>query len=145
MNLCRRSETSDLGRVPAGTLLFGDTLGEMSTWYAAADLVFVGASLVDHGGHNIVEPLAQGRPVVMGPSTWGIAFPAEDAARARALTIAPTPADLPDHVERLLTRPDALVARTRAAAQFSAAHLGASQRSADALAALLPPASKISG
>lgn len=52
----------------AGTqVLLGDSMGEMFMYLAAADAAFVGGSLVDIGGHNILEPAAIGRPVLFGP------------------------------------------------------------------------------
>jgi 3-deoxy-D-manno-octulosonic-acid transferase len=44
-----------------------DTIGELEHVYALSDVVFVGGSLVPHGGQNMLEPAAQGRPVVFGP------------------------------------------------------------------------------
>jgi 3-deoxy-D-manno-octulosonic-acid transferase len=44
-----------------------DTIGELEAVYALADLVYVGGSLVPHGGQNMLEPAAQGRAVVYGP------------------------------------------------------------------------------
>jgi len=44
-----------------------DTIGELSSLYAIADVVFVGGSLVDAGGHNILEPAMCARPVLFGP------------------------------------------------------------------------------
>ncbi len=60
----RRSES-----VPqADTQVFlGDSMGEMFAYFAAADLAFVGGSLVPVGGHNILEPAALGLPVLFGP------------------------------------------------------------------------------
>jgi len=43
--------------------------------YAASHITFVGATLADHGGHNIIEALALQRPVVTGSSLWGITYP----------------------------------------------------------------------
>jgi 3-deoxy-D-manno-octulosonic-acid transferase len=43
-----------------------DTMGELAPVYALADVVFVGGSLVPAGGHNILEPAAAGRPVIVG-------------------------------------------------------------------------------
>jgi 3-deoxy-D-manno-octulosonic-acid transferase len=45
-----------------------DTVGELATLYAAADVAFVGGSLVPVGGHNLLEPAALGVPVLTGPS-----------------------------------------------------------------------------
>jgi 3-deoxy-D-manno-octulosonic-acid transferase len=44
-----------------------DTIGELEAVYALADLVFVGGSLVPHGGQNVLEPAAQGIAVAFGP------------------------------------------------------------------------------
>ena len=44
-----------------------DTMGELASIYGAADLVFIGGSLATWGGHNIIEPAAEGKPVVFGP------------------------------------------------------------------------------
>lgn len=57
-------ESLDTGRP-----LLVDTIGELERIYGLADLVYVGGSLVPHGGQNMLEPSAQGRPVVYGPHT----------------------------------------------------------------------------
>ncbi len=44
-----------------------DTLGELPMYYAAADVAFVGGSLTETGGHNMLEPACLGLPVIMGP------------------------------------------------------------------------------
>ena len=44
-----------------------DTLGELPVFYAASDIAFVGGSLVNHGGHNMLEPASLGVPVITGP------------------------------------------------------------------------------
>jgi 3-deoxy-D-manno-octulosonic-acid transferase len=48
-------------------VLLVDTVGELASLYAAADVAFVGGSLVPIGGHNLLEPAALGRPVLTGP------------------------------------------------------------------------------
>jgi len=48
----------------------GDTMGELPLFLAAADVAFVGGSLVAHGGHNLLEPAALGVPVVTGPHVF---------------------------------------------------------------------------
>ena len=57
--------------LPAGTqCLVVDSMGELQTYYAACDLAFVGGSLEAHGGHNVLEAAALGRPVLVGPHTF---------------------------------------------------------------------------
>jgi 3-deoxy-D-manno-octulosonic-acid transferase len=48
-------------------VLLLDTLGELLDFYAAADVAFVGGSLVPIGGHNLLEPAALGLPILTGP------------------------------------------------------------------------------
>jgi 3-deoxy-D-manno-octulosonic-acid transferase len=56
------------GALPAGTdVLVGDTMGELQRLYAAADVAFIGGSLVPHGGQNLLEACAVEVPVVFGP------------------------------------------------------------------------------
>lgn len=59
-------------------VLLVDALGELMTFYAAADVAFVGGSLVPIGGHNLLEPAALARPILTGPNN----FNAPDIARA---------------------------------------------------------------
>jgi 3-deoxy-D-manno-octulosonic-acid transferase len=71
--LARRGSTfvrRSAGRlVPAAVdVLLVDTVGELVSLYAAADLAFVGGSLVPVGGHNLLEPALLGLPVLTGPS-----------------------------------------------------------------------------
>jgi 3-deoxy-D-manno-octulosonic-acid transferase len=67
------------GTLDAGTrVLVGDSMGEMLAYYAAADVVIVGGSLLDFGAQNLIEAAATGRPVVVGPSTYNF----DEAARA---------------------------------------------------------------
>ena len=51
-------------------MFIGDSMGELPLFYAAADVAFVGGSLVPHGGHNLLEPAALGVPVVTGPAVF---------------------------------------------------------------------------
>jgi 3-deoxy-D-manno-octulosonic-acid transferase len=56
------------GPLLAGTeVLVGDTMGELQRLYAAADVAFIGGSLVPHGGQNLLEACAVDVPVVVGP------------------------------------------------------------------------------
>ena len=79
-DLVRRSEKQP---VPDSVRVFlGDSMGEMAAYYAACDAAFVGGSLLPHGGQNLIEAAAAGRPVLTGPYTWNF----EEAAR-RAIEV----------------------------------------------------------
>ena len=57
----------------SATVVLIDTLGELMDFYAASDVAFVGGSLVPHGGHNPLEPLALGLPVISGEEVFNFA------------------------------------------------------------------------
>ena len=65
--LLRSALAASGGNLESGGVLLVDTVGELMSCYAAADLVFVGGSLVPTGGHNILEPASLGLPVLFGP------------------------------------------------------------------------------
>ena len=46
-----------------------DAMGQLMTWYACADVAFVGGTMGEQGGHNVLEPAALGKPVLVGPNT----------------------------------------------------------------------------
>ncbi len=64
-----------------------DTLGELGAFFACADVAFVGGSLQDIGGHNLLEPAALGVPVVTGPHLQNFTDIARQLARVGALQI----------------------------------------------------------
>jgi len=55
------------GNLYKNTVFILDTVGELISFYAAADIVFVGGSLVKKGGHNILEPAYLNKPIIFGP------------------------------------------------------------------------------
>jgi 3-deoxy-D-manno-octulosonic-acid transferase len=63
---CRRS-TAGPDRLFAQDILLLDTVGELSQFFALGDVAFVGGSLVDVGGHNILEPARAGKAILFGP------------------------------------------------------------------------------
>jgi 3-deoxy-D-manno-octulosonic-acid transferase len=62
----RRSELP-IDAEPRADVVVLDSIGELAQLYQVATVVFVGGSLVDHGGHNILEPAIFGKPIVFGP------------------------------------------------------------------------------
>lgn len=77
--LCRRHGMETARRSvgdsvrPATQVYLADTMGELPQLYAAADVAFVGGSLVPAGGHNVLEPAALGMPVLVGPHVFNCA------------------------------------------------------------------------
>jgi 3-deoxy-D-manno-octulosonic-acid transferase len=115
------------GAPPQIDVLLGDSLGEMYAYLAMADRVVVGGGFTPGSAHNIIEPLALGKPVLTGPVTWSIEYPMEEA-RAAGVAIA-----VHDSAEmtRLLRGPDWTTPDRIAA--FFAAHSGAAARTMAAL------------
>lgn len=73
------------GVVPAtARFALGDSLGEMMAYYSAAEVVFVGGSLLPFGGQNLIEACATGRPVLIGPHTFNFSAAAKEALRRGA-------------------------------------------------------------
>ncbi len=83
----RRSQ----GEAPAerDRVFLADTLGELQAWYAGATAAFVGGSLIERGGHNVLEPARLGVPVAVGPHVDNFAATVETLGAARALARAP--------------------------------------------------------
>ncbi|MCG3183125.1 MAG: 3-deoxy-D-manno-octulosonic acid transferase [Planctomycetes bacterium] len=64
-----RSALSPEQRAPADAVILLDTMGELAAVYAVADVVFIGGSLIPHGGQNMAEPVALGKATLFGPHT----------------------------------------------------------------------------
>ncbi|HTM12225.1 MAG TPA: tetraacyldisaccharide 4'-kinase [Bryobacteraceae bacterium] len=84
-----------------GVLLL-DTIGELAAIFAVADVVFMGGTLAQRGGHNILEPAYFGKPIIVGPHMENFAAIAEEFHRAKALTLIRCPAELAGAVIQLL-------------------------------------------
>lgn len=84
----------------------GDTLGDLLIFYAASDVAFVGGSLVQTGGHNVLEPAALGLPVITGPNTFNFAEISKAMREAGALQQVEDSEQLAAAVVDLLTHPE---------------------------------------
>jgi len=102
-------------------VLILDTIGELARVYALSETAFVGGSLVDWGGHNILEPAFYGRPVFFGPHMRNFARLADSFVRAGGARIVRTDAELADMFR--LRDPEGL-ARMGALAREHLASLG---------------------
>ena len=86
LTLCLRSEWDDQPPPDASLadVWLGDTMGEMTIYYACADVALLGGSFAPLGGQNLIEAAACGCPVVMGPHTFNFAQASKQALAARA-------------------------------------------------------------
>ncbi len=109
-------------------VLLLDTLGELADFYAAADVAFVGGSLVPIGGHNLLEPAALGVPVLSGPEQFASPELARVLREQGALTIVHDAAELAAALGGLLADPQARAAQGAAGRAAIEANRGALER-----------------
>ena len=121
---------------PATRVYLGDTMGELSTLYGAADIAFVGGSLMPIGGHNLLEPAVLGVPVVSGPSLENFSDVAATLRGAAALTEVADGEALAATLAALFDDPAARARLGEAGRQVVAANRGALSRTLEGLAEL---------
>lgn len=122
LSLTRRSYWLDLesAALPSKVdVLLADSLAEMNIWYPMADLTFVGGSLVNHGGHEVLQPMIVGSPVIMGPSIHRMERLIQAAVQAGALQTSRNTSALYDAMALLLQDDVALKAMGKAAHAFA--------------------------
>jgi 3-deoxy-D-manno-octulosonic-acid transferase len=120
-------------------VMVGDTMGEMLAYYAAADIVIMGGSLLPFGSQNLIEPCALAKPVILGPSTYNFEEAADHAiAAGGAVRVADAAAAIAMGGTRSVggARRGRVGADARA---FVEAHRGAVDRLVAWLGAMLPP------
>lgn len=143
-DVVRRSSLRAEAPPPAGgpRVLLVDTIGELGAWWGTAHLAFVGGSLGDRGGQNMLEPAAYGAAVCFGPNTRNFRDVVQELRGNSAAEVVRDRGELTAFLRRGLTDPT-WAARLGAAAQATtAAGRGAAKRTVDLLEELLPtPAS----
>jgi 3-deoxy-D-manno-octulosonic-acid transferase len=109
-------------------VLLGDSMGEMTAYYAAADAAIIGGSLLPFGGQNLIEACAVGKPVVLGPHTYNFEEAAEQAVEAGAAVRVQTAEDAIRRALDIVDQPDMRRTMVARAIAFSRAHQGATER-----------------
>lgn len=125
LGLARRSDPVYSG--PADVFLL-DTIGELASAYRLGDVALLGGTFGTRGGHNVLEPLLAGLPVVLGPSISTIRRTVEAAGEAAVGVGGAEEAS--SAIARLLTDPPARAAACAAAQALFALHRGATERTA---------------
>lgn len=97
--------------LPQTQVYIADTIGELGLWYELIDLVFVGGSLIPHGGQNFMEPSRCRDAVIVGPHMHNFTDAMNRAKKADAVIQVNDVLDLMAMVENLLTNPDLLEAK----------------------------------
>ena len=136
--VCRMAESLSLnafllsepdGKRPKSPVcLVVDRLGVLANLYAAADMVFVGGSLVREGGHNPLEPAARGKPILFGPDMSDFASIADALLKAGAAVCVPDSESLAAGMLRLMKDPKTVEAMGLAAHRVASEGRGAVEK-----------------
>lgn len=132
LTLQRRSNS---GR-SAGDVLLLDTLGELGACWGLADIAFVGGSLTQRGGQNMLEPAAYGAAVLFGPNTWNFRDIVEQLLAQDAARVVRSAESLTATVREFLQHSVAAEELGSRAQAFVATQQGAAARTVDLLSRL---------
>jgi 3-deoxy-D-manno-octulosonic-acid transferase len=119
---------SQVNSRPDADVIILDVMGKLESAYSIASLAFVGATLVDIGGHNPLEPAMYGVPVVVGPYTSVIRDVVGEMREARGILEVAEGEDLSSLVERSISREGSLVDLGKKGQTVWLRHRGAAKR-----------------
>lgn len=119
-------------------VLLGDSMGEMWFYLSMADLVFMGGSFVTVGGHNVLEPAALQKPVLIGPYYFNFTDITEQLVQAGGCTVVSTQQELIRQLQTLGSDSGQRQRMGLAAYQVVQKNQGAINRSIATLHAWLP-------
>lgn len=143
---CRRRSTcpDSTESVPCddATVLLGDTTGELRKFYALADVVFVGRSLVPLGGSDPIEAAALAKLVVVGPHMDNFAEPVRALSAAGAIRTVSSPGDLVHCILEWLLHPDLSRKLGERGRQTVLEQQGATRKTAEFIATLAEKAAE---
>jgi 3-deoxy-D-manno-octulosonic-acid transferase len=133
----RRSELP-IDAEPRADVVVLDTIGELAQLYQLATAAFVGGSLVDHGGHNILEPAVFGKPIVFGPHMHNFKEIADAFLSNDAAIQVQSERELDDALLALVTDPVRRARLGAAARALVLANRGAKAKTLEVIGELLP-------
>ena len=134
----RRSELP-IDAEPRADVVVLDSIGELAQLYQLATAVFVGGSLVDQGGHNILEPAIFGKPVVFGPNMQNFKEIADTFLANDAAVQVQSDRELEEALLLLVTDPVRRARLGAAARALVEANRGAKDKTLAVIADLEPP------
>jgi 3-deoxy-D-manno-octulosonic-acid transferase len=118
-----------------------DTIGELAQLYQIATVVFVGGSLADAGGHNILEPAIFGKPILFGPHMQNFTEIAQTFLENQGAIQIQSEGELETRIIELLGDPVRRASLGAAARALVEANRGAKAKSLAVIAQLLPAGS----
>ncbi|MBI3323711.1 MAG: 3-deoxy-D-manno-octulosonic acid transferase [Candidatus Omnitrophica bacterium] len=116
-----------------------DSLGQLVNYYALASVVFVGGSLIPHGGQNPLEPASLGKPIVFGPFMHNFAEIAEELVKNEAAYQLTGTNQLKSALAKLLEDRSSAEAMGHAARKVTELNAGCTQRTLEAITTIWPP------
>ncbi|HEY7171601.1 MAG TPA: 3-deoxy-D-manno-octulosonic acid transferase [Vicinamibacterales bacterium] len=128
---------------PRADVVVLDTFGELAQVYQLATVVFVGGSLADHGGHNILEPAVFGKPIVFGPHMHNFKEIAATFLANGAAVQVHSARELEEAVQALVSDPVRRAGLGAAARALVEANRGAKDKTLAVVAELLPQAAGV--
>lgn len=120
-----------------------DTLGELSACWGLADVAFVGGSLTQRGGQNMIEPAGYGAAVLFGPNTWNFKDVVELLLAHEAAVVVHNPAELTTELGKILADPEPSRRRGKQAQALVVNQRGATERTVDLITATLSESRRI--
>lgn len=125
-------------------VLLLDTLGELSACWGLADVAFVGGSLTNRGGQNMIEPAGYGAAVLFGPNTHNFRDVVDALLSHDAAMVVANAADLTQKLDAFLSNPELAAACGARAQKMVLLQRGATERTLNLLDAALPLSPRIS-
>ncbi|MBI4340899.1 MAG: 3-deoxy-D-manno-octulosonic acid transferase [Candidatus Omnitrophica bacterium] len=131
LTVTRLSSASSADRWDVGVV---ETFGQLPQYYSVATVVFIGGSLIPHGGQNPLEAASLGKPVVFGPSLHNFSAIAHQLLAHHAARQVAHAGELSGLLRELLADPASAAAMGQRAQELTERFQGATQRTVDAVA-----------
>lgn len=132
-------ERTTLQQAQRTTVFILDTIGELISFYAIADIVFVGGSLIKKGGHNILEPATLGKPVLFGLYMFNFRDIADLFLKNKAAVLVHNEEDLNSNIKYLLNNPPKTLELSQRAKELILQNQGATRRNLEYIKSVYYP------
>lgn len=133
----RRSQWNESTNTTPWQVLLVDAVGELGAWWGTARIAFVGGSLGNRGGQNMIEPAAYGSAIAFGPNTWNFRDVVARFLAAEAAIVIHDGQELSNFVSRCLLEPEFAETLGEKAASLVRSQQGAADHTIQLLRPLL--------
>ncbi|MDI1308877.1 MAG: lipid IV(A) 3-deoxy-D-manno-octulosonic acid transferase [Methylotenera sp.] len=108
--------------------ILGDSMGELFSYYASADICLVGGSVLPFGGQNLIEAMRMAKPVIIGEHTFNFTEVSERAIAQHAAWRVKSPQELKQAIQTLLDNPQQQFEMGQAGLALCMSSQGATQK-----------------